>query len=304
MLIHSAALCSENNIYNVRFERIWQKFGDFDWKCAMWRTKSDDDNIVNGSPHTRRSFCTYGNSNLESSEFKSLIVISNENNDAIPNVLYLMYLATNQQAATPSFSHLSTRHKKKTSTQHPPSPPTLWLPPIDHHQDSCFLVDNLMKLDNCKVRKESHIGVEAGSTKDQVNPKLAPMSVHGYTDDEFEPDPNITLISKINVTNPLHLHHNDSTAWTVVSIKLKGNENYQVWSCAKLLALEGKNKNDFIDDSCRRSNTDEVLGRQWDRVNAVVLGWILNSMTEEFFLGQIFSKRGKHVWEELKETYD
>nr|GEX06059.1 ribonuclease H-like domain-containing protein [Tanacetum cinerariifolium] len=120
----------------------------------------------------------------------------------------------------------------------------------------------------------------AGNVKKEVE-----MSVHGYTDDEFEPDPNITLISKNNVSNPLHLHHNDSTAWTVVSIKLKGNENYQVWSCAKLLALEGKNKNEFIDDSCRRSNTDEVLGRQWDRVNAVVLGWILNSMIEEFFLG-------------------
>ncbi|GJS13629.1 ribonuclease H-like domain-containing protein [Tanacetum coccineum] len=51
------------------------------------------------------------------------------------------------------------------------------------------------------------------------------------------------------------------------------------------------------------SNTDEVLGRQWDRVNVIVLGWILNSISEELFLGQFFSKRAKHVWEELKETY-
>nr|GFB56122.1 ribonuclease H-like domain-containing protein [Tanacetum cinerariifolium] len=66
----------------------------------------------------------------------------------------------------------------------------------------------------------------------------------------------------------------------------------------------GKNKTGFIDGSCKRSNTYEVLGRQWDRVNVVVLGWILNSIYEELFLGQIFSKRDKHVWEELKETYD
>ncbi|GJV55832.1 hypothetical protein Tco_1456837 [Tanacetum coccineum] len=46
------------------------------------------------------------------------------------------------------------------------------------------------------------------------------------------------------------------------------------------------------------------FGRQWDRANAVVLGWILNSISKELFLGQIFSKRAKHVWEELKETYD
>ncbi|GJR03756.1 ribonuclease H-like domain-containing protein [Tanacetum coccineum] len=78
----------------------------------------------------------------------------------------------------------------------------------------------------------------------------------------------------------------------------------QTQSCAMLLALEGKNKTGFIDGTCRRSNTDEILGRQWDMVNAIVSGWILNSISEELFLGQIFSKRAKHVWDELKETYD
>ncbi|GJT37724.1 putative RNA-directed DNA polymerase [Tanacetum coccineum] len=102
------------------------------------------------------------------------------------------------------------------------------------------------------------------------------MSVRGYTDEEYEDDygsdaDNITLISKLVISNPSHLHPNDSATLTVVSIKLKGTENYQVWSCAMLLALEDKNKTGFIDGSCRRSNTDEVLGRQWDRVNAIVL---------------------------------
>ncbi|GKB95907.1 ribonuclease H-like domain-containing protein [Tanacetum coccineum] len=106
------------------------------------------------------------------------------------------------------------------------------------------------------------------------------MFVHGYTDDDFDArdDNNITLISKLDVSNPLHLHPNDVAALTVESVKLKGTGNYQVWSCAMLLALEGKNKTGFIDGSCRRSNTDEVLGREWDRVNVVVLGWILNSI--------------------------
>nr|GEX23670.1 ribonuclease H-like domain-containing protein [Tanacetum cinerariifolium] len=71
------------------------------------------------------------------------------------------------------------------------------------------------------------------------------------------------------------------------------------------LRIQGKNKTGFIVGSCRRSNTNEVLGRQWDRVNAMVLGWILNFFSKELFLGrQIFSKRDKHVWDKLKETYD
>ena len=97
-----------------------------------------------------------------------------------------------------------------------------------------------------------------------------PNSVHN-SDDEDD-DGQVTLISKLDLSHPLHLHPNDSATLTVVSIKLKGTENYNVWSCAMLLALEGKNKTGFIDGSCRRSNVDEVLGRQWDRVNAVVLG--------------------------------
>nr|GEY51023.1 ribonuclease H-like domain-containing protein [Tanacetum cinerariifolium] len=138
------------------------------------------------------------------------------------------------------------------------------------------------------------------------------MSVHKHNTpinsenvDDYIKDPDlITLISKLDISDPLHLHPNDSTALTVVLIKLNGTENYQVWSCAMLLALEDKNKNEFIDGSCNRPNTYEVLERQWNWVNAVVLGWILNSFSEKLFLGQSFSKRAKHVWKELKETYD
>ncbi|GJY04680.1 hypothetical protein Tco_0370620 [Tanacetum coccineum] len=59
------------------------------------------------------------------------------------------------------------------------------------------------------------------------------MFVHGYTDDEYEnfihPDAdNVTLTGKLD-------------------------------SCAMILALEGRNKTGFIDNTCRRSNTDEVL---------------------------------------------
>ncbi|GKF42340.1 hypothetical protein Tco_0125682, partial [Tanacetum coccineum] len=95
------------------------------------------------------------------------------------------------------------------------------------------------------------------------------MSLHGYSDHKYEADDDQpTLISKLDLISPLHLHPNDSATFTVVSVKLKGTENYQVWTCAML-------KTAFIDGSYRRSNTDEVLGRQWDRVNAVALGWIL-----------------------------
>ncbi|GKA63835.1 hypothetical protein Tco_0763441 [Tanacetum coccineum] len=38
---------------------------------------------------------------------------------------------------------------------------------------------------------------------------------------------SITRINKLDISDPLHLHPNDTTVFTVVSIKLKGTENYQ-----------------------------------------------------------------------------
>nr|GEU84884.1 retrovirus-related Pol polyprotein from transposon TNT 1-94 [Tanacetum cinerariifolium] len=64
---------------------------------------------------------------------------------------------------------------------------------------------------------------------------------------------------KLDLSSLLHLHPNDSATLIVVFVKLKGTENYQVWSCAMLLSLEEKNKTGFIDGSCRRSNTNEFL---------------------------------------------
>lgn len=68
--------------------------------------------------------------------------------------------------------------------------------------------------------------------------------------------------------------------------------------------MKQKNKLGFIDGTCIRPNDNTVLAKQWDRCNSVVLSWILSSVTEELFLGQVFSKISSQVWSELKETYD
>jgi hypothetical protein len=113
-----------------------------------------------------------------------------------------------------------------------------------------------------------------------------------------------TLVSKLDASDPLYLHPSDSSNLTIVSIKLKGTENYTMWSNAMKLALQVKNKMGFIIGTCIRSEDDEVLVGQWDRCNSIVLTWILNSMSEELYMGQILSHLASDVWKELKETYD
>ncbi|KAJ0675133.1 putative RNA-directed DNA polymerase [Helianthus annuus] len=121
---------------------------------------------------------------------------------------------------------------------------------------------------------------------------------------ETAPSTSQTLISKLDIGDPLYLHPSDSSSLTIVSIKLKGIENYAVWSSAMKLALEAKNKYGFIDGKVEKSKDDEILAAQWDRCNSVVLTWLLNSISEELFLGQVFSKLASEVWTDLKESFD
>ncbi|XP_071688656.1 uncharacterized protein [Rutidosis leptorrhynchoides] len=115
---------------------------------------------------------------------------------------------------------------------------------------------------------------------------------------------SVTQINKLDFSDPLYLHANDTTGTPIIAIKLKGTENYNIWSRSMLLALSTKNKLGFINGTVIRNTNDEVLGSQWDRCNSVVLSWILGSVSEDLYYGQIFSTNATQVWTELKETYD
>nr|XP_043626033.1 uncharacterized protein LOC122597508 [Erigeron canadensis] len=144
-----------------------------------------------------------------------------------------------------------------------------------------------------------------------VHGNTPPASVHGNTppafvhnDSDNETDFEITRISKLDFGDPLYLHASDTTGTPLIGFKLLGTENYKVWACAIELALETKNKTGFIDGSCLKNYDNPVLAKQWDRCNAVVLNWILGCVSQELYLGQIYSKNASIVWQELKDTYD
>lgn len=110
---------------------------------------------------------------------------------------------------------------------------------------------------------------------------------------------NENLMSNLDFGNPLYLHASDTNNLNIMSVKLKETENYNVWANSLELSLTIKNKFGFVDKTCERPTTNDVLGKQWDRCNAVVLSWILNSILEDLFVGQVFSKIASEVWDEL-----
>ncbi|XP_071708728.1 uncharacterized protein [Rutidosis leptorrhynchoides] len=112
------------------------------------------------------------------------------------------------------------------------------------------------------------------------------------------------LISKLDFGDPLYFHPSDISSTPIITLKLTGTENYRVWSCAMTLALQTKNKMGFVNGKVKRDKTNAILGNQWDRCNSVVLSWILGTISEELYLGQVYSTIASEVWTELKETYD
>ncbi|GJT47141.1 putative transcription factor interactor and regulator CCHC(Zn) family protein [Tanacetum coccineum] len=109
--------------------------------------------------------------------------------------------------------------------------------------------------------------------------------------------------NKLIFGDELYLHPTHASSTPLINLKLTGTDNYNVWSHAMTLALHSKNKLGFIDGKCKKP-TDKSLVNQWEICNSVVLGWLLGLISEELYLGQIFSKIPSEVWDELKETYD
>ncbi|XP_076928937.1 uncharacterized protein LOC143593080 [Bidens hawaiensis] len=111
-------------------------------------------------------------------------------------------------------------------------------------------------------------------------------------------------MSNLDFADPLYLHSSDTNNLSIINLKLNGTENYSIWASSMELALLVKNKTGFIDGTCVKSTTNPILAKKWERCNSVVLSWILNSISEELYVGQIFSKIASEVWTELKETYN
>ncbi|GJU59977.1 ribonuclease H-like domain-containing protein [Tanacetum coccineum] len=116
----------------------------------------------------------------------------------------------------------------------------------------------------------------------------------------------VDSINSLDAGNPLHVQNSDNTSSVLIPFKLQGTENYRIWNGAMKLALQARNKFGFVDGTCLKSayDTSNVLSAQWDRCNAMVLTWIMNSVSHDVYMGLVYSDNCASVWKELQETYD
>ncbi|KAH1130728.1 hypothetical protein J1N35_002106 [Gossypium stocksii] len=109
--------------------------------------------------------------------------------------------------------------------------------------------------------------------------------------------------STIGFNYPLYLHPSDTPGTLLVFYQLLRIENYNVWSQTMKITLLAKNKLGFVDGTCFKDSLLEDMGYQWERCNAIVLSWILNTVSKELSAGIAFTSSTVVVWNDLGEWF-
>ncbi|XP_070030012.1 uncharacterized protein [Nicotiana sylvestris] len=107
-----------------------------------------------------------------------------------------------------------------------------------------------------------------------------------------------------NPRHPLYLQPFDNPGNVIISIQLKGTENYPVWSKAMVIALRAKRKLGFIDGSCTKAQFTVNLEEEWERVDATVLTWIMNTFSPDLVNGIVYAGGVQEVWLDLQDHFD
>lgn len=109
-------------------------------------------------------------------------------------------------------------------------------------------------------------------------------------------------VIKIDPNNPIYIGASDTSGAVLIPIKLTGSENYEKWSRSMRIALLGKRKYGFVTGACTKGLYKDELHEQWETCNAIVLSWLLNTVSEKLLSGIIYSTSAFSVWTDLKGT--
>ncbi|XP_074355962.1 uncharacterized protein LOC141695629 [Apium graveolens] len=106
-----------------------------------------------------------------------------------------------------------------------------------------------------------------------------------------------------NNAHPLFIHNSDHPGLLLLAKKLTSLDNYASWSRSMQIALNARNKFVLVNGDYLNPDTKSLLCAQWERVNDLVITWILNSMTYDFSDGLDYVTTTEWVWNELRERF-
>ncbi|XP_049414660.1 uncharacterized protein LOC125877400 [Solanum stenotomum] len=110
--------------------------------------------------------------------------------------------------------------------------------------------------------------------------------------------------SVVDAHHPLHLQACDTLGSSLVSIQLTGSENYSLWRILMKIGLLGKGKLGFITSQCSKDKFTTDMHDLWEKCNAIVLSWIMISVSRELLSGIVYASSAQQIWTDLKERFD
>lgn len=87
-----------------------------------------------------------------------------------------------------------------------------------------------------------------------------------------------------------------------INIKLDGS-NYALWSQVAEMYISGKDKLGYIDGTFPQPSATDPTFRKWRTENAIVKGWLINSMDPSLVGNFIRFPTAKGVWDSIATTY-
>jgi len=109
-------------------------------------------------------------------------------------------------------------------------------------------------------------------------------------------------VPQVEPTDPLYVHPSDNPAQPLVSTVFNG-DNFDNWKRSVFIALSARHKLAFIDGSCECPAANSPSHGLWQRNNAMVLSWLLNSLSENIRNSVLYFDTARALWNDLEGRF-
>lgn len=104
---------------------------------------------------------------------------------------------------------------------------------------------------------------------------------------------NVVIDSNMH---PLFFHNDDHPGLVLISKKLIGPDNYELWNRPIQIALNARFKFVLVNGLYKKSVVSSPLCDQWERVNDMIITCILNYVANEISDGLNYVTTTSEVW--------
>ena len=126
--------------------------------------------------------------------------------------------------------------------------------------------------------------------------------VNTSTDSSFESSTGGPFVSSMNAPT-INMMMPSEPMLIPGGIKLKGGSNYDVWSQFVTMFIVGRGKKGFITGTNKQPDVGDITYDKWVMDDAIVKGWLINSMETDVMMLFIRLPTSKAVWDAASRTF-